>query len=702
MSVSHGQRIVTLTDYITPNVASPIATPGMPGRRIIAFLGDSNTRGFNASSEAPSGWRYSFSRRLRAAGVDHRMVGTRGFTAINSTGASWGGPNPDPRDFQDADGTGKFALEDWRNDGQSGQKMSESITVTSVQTTGSGDTLTSNGHGYADGSLVVLTSTGTLPTITGLSPVTVNGVQYLLGFAKNTTTNTWQMSLLDNGAALPISAAGSGTITAAKGLLELLPAIYATWDATPTDVVWMCGTNDIAAGIDASTPSLEAALETRENAVCSLLDTLLPNALKHRWGVFPFTPGISSQAAKQAAVVTFNAYLATVGTRRGPKWAYVDVGSEITGAQMQSDGTHPVSFGYELVGRRGADAFIASRGSGSSHDVYPFVFRKRAQQACIYLNATNAVLRFPAQSSLNPGSDNFFFGCRYFPTAFASGTNAIIQQENPFNTGSLLSCTNNDGDTANLLGYWKQASPAIVNSALTKVLKRLRWHQLFVFCSFSRQLMALWVNGRLVQRTPCSAAAITSSTGWYLGGSSLSSALGLYMHFIQGHSSTMDIEDAGQWARLLYAQGVDPPGTTAKYLCSEGTGTSVAGIGTAGALTAGTLTNGAWIAAGDYPHPVDVGYRRLAWDMHPDVQTGAYTPAWGESVRVSPPGGGQTNTIPTAVGHRSERIHIKNVGSNALTLATTSAQTIDGSAPGTLAAGASLTLESDGANLISI
>ena len=61
-----------------------------------------------------------------------------------------------------------------------------------------------------------------------------------------------------------------------------------------------------------------------------------------------------------------------------------------------------------------------------------------------------------------------------------------------------------------------------------------------------------------------------------------------------------------------------------------------------------------------------------------------------------------TVTLPTAVGISGQSFVIKNgntvVSGNLITMATTSAQTIDGSAPGTITPLSSLTVVSDGSN----
>jgi hypothetical protein len=59
-----------------------------------------------------------------------------------------------------------------------------------------------------------------------------------------------------------------------------------------------------------------------------------------------------------------------------------------------------------------------------------------------------------------------------------------------------------------------------------------------------------------------------------------------------------------------------------------------------------------------------------------------------------------TTTFMTAVARRGKQFIIKNTGAGTITIATTSSQTIDGASPGTVAAGATLRLMSDGANWI--
>jgi len=84
------------------------------------------------------------------------------------------------------------------------------------------------------------------------------------------------------------------------------------------------------------------------------------------------------------------------------------------------------------------------------------------------------------------------------------------------------------------------------------------------------------------------------------------------------------------------------------------------------------------------------------------VKTAAYTAVLGDFVPVNTVGGAVTITLPTAVGGAGQRIQIKDTGSagtNAITVAVTSAQTVDGTTPATIAvAKASRIFVSDGAN----
>lgn len=89
------------------------------------------------------------------------------------------------------------------------------------------------------------------------------------------------------------------------------------------------------------------------------------------------------------------------------------------------------------------------------------------------------------------------------------------------------------------------------------------------------------------------------------------------------------------------------------------------------------------------------------------VKTADYTAAAGELVRVST-AAAHTITLPTAVGIAGQRIAVKDVtgagaATNNITIATTSAQTIDGAAPAAITAdrGARLYV-SDGANWLKL
>ncbi|MBK7377366.1 MAG: hypothetical protein IPJ02_17980 [Chitinophagaceae bacterium] len=83
------------------------------------------------------------------------------------------------------------------------------------------------------------------------------------------------------------------------------------------------------------------------------------------------------------------------------------------------------------------------------------------------------------------------------------------------------------------------------------------------------------------------------------------------------------------------------------------------------------------------------------------AKTGDYT-ATDVDYTIHFTSGTNTFTLPTAVGCTGRIYVVKNTSGNNLTLATTSAQTIDGSAPGTLTTGSAAQFQSTGANWIKI
>lgn len=84
------------------------------------------------------------------------------------------------------------------------------------------------------------------------------------------------------------------------------------------------------------------------------------------------------------------------------------------------------------------------------------------------------------------------------------------------------------------------------------------------------------------------------------------------------------------------------------------------------------------------------------------AKTADYTIGPGGLGIVNCTSGSFTVTLPTAMGVTGRLHIIKNSGAGTITLATTGGQTIDGGAPGTVAAGAVIRLVSDGAGWITI
>lgn len=83
------------------------------------------------------------------------------------------------------------------------------------------------------------------------------------------------------------------------------------------------------------------------------------------------------------------------------------------------------------------------------------------------------------------------------------------------------------------------------------------------------------------------------------------------------------------------------------------------------------------------------------------AKTANYT-ATSDDYTIHFTSGTSTFTLPTAVGITGRIYVVRNDSGNTLTLATTSSQTINGAAPGTIATGAGIGLQSTGANWITI
>ncbi|WP_437679982.1 SGNH/GDSL hydrolase family protein [Sorangium sp. So ce131] len=629
---------------------------------VLAWLGDSNGVGYPASQEAATGSRVVVQRALIAHGIPFRMVG-RGFGALNGTGQQWG-RYPLTEDLHDSPATG---LWDWRHNCYTGRRLVKTTTVTGVNT--STGTITAPGHTLLVGDPFYLTSTGATPTY---------AVAQQLVYAATVNGNDIQPAQYEGGSAIGVLTAGSGTITLCEGLADMLPAIVASWDATPTDVIVMGGTNDVIALIDAGSSEADAlaACKTRELTYEALLDNYCPGARKYRWSVMPVTSGVTNQAAKESVRSQLNTWLASEAVpARGGLWTFVHATARIGAPQMQGDGLHPYRAGYQLMGQDGARPIITAVGQGPVDERFPQPFVRRQPQACVELRAPTDRIAFPAQPGLNPGANAFFLRVDFMPFEVSSGTRVIAQLESPYSNGMLLAARN-----SNVVLYWKSASPCIPVSNFTPGLQRFRHSRLFLFCDPAGHA-AVFANGQLLQRVQTTAAAITSSAGLYLGGvGGLDCAPGLYQSLIFGHGAGLTIEAAARMAWRDYVLGEDPTGTTAKFDVSEGTGTAIGGKVVGSTAATLTVSTGGWVAGGRYKRPWDEGYVRPAMDQQLRTITGAYQVARDEYVKYS--AGSYNLILPDAQGNTGARVILAEVGNSSTptTILAKGGETVEGGA----------------------
>lgn len=654
-----------------------------PSRRVIAWVGESNFLGFGAAVDGATGPRAPFQQHLMAAGINFRMVG-RGYGGLNGAGQTLG-RFPFVEEFHDSH---TMLIADWRSDSHGGRSISKTSTVTNIAVDG---TVTAPGHTLTSADPVVLTSTGVAPIASVVQPV-----YYALN--PNVGAGTFQLQQYNgSGSALTFLSNGSGTITAAEGLAEMLPYIAQTWDEEPTDIYISGGANDLYTAYNGGMSAADclAMLQAREAVYETVVDAAVPGtANKFRCSFQQFTHGATNYAAMRPIIADFNAWLEARINARGRKWAYVDVTSEHADGDYSTDGIHGRKTFYDRMGRSMSQPLIAAVGTGHDYDKAPRPFVQRTPQPCIELRATADRVYIAANALHNPGSQTFWFAISYMPFALPAGINAIVQQENPQSDATLLAQV-----SGRPLMYFK-AAPIITSSSYNLVMQQFRWHRFLCFYDASNNEAAMYLNGNLVARVLTTMSAITSQDGWAIGGiPSVANALGLYSDFVIGRGPGVDINDSALMARRDYYTGVTHVTAVARYALSEGTGLSVAG--NVSGSPNGTITSGTWIPATEYMRPWERGYVKPIWDQRPSNVTAAYTATYGESVRCDPTSAGFTVTLPTAVGKRGAQIKIANVSAstNGIVVDGNASETVFGATTQTIStAYQTMVIESDGAN----
>lgn len=652
--------------------------------RVITLIGDSIVAGDGASSEAATGPREALCRTLSEAGVQFTLEGVKGWGAPSGTGTTWGNfPNID--DFHDAP---KEVIPSFQHNGFHGRRLSATTLVTAVDT-GTG-VFSAAGTTVGDGSPVRLTSTGALPTL--------SVVQHIY-FARDVVLGvSYKLAAFEGGPALTVSNAGSGTIVSNEGLTELVAGLFAAHEQEATDIVIGGGTNDISKLVDDGTPNPLVVLQARATAYWNAIDLSAPSdARRYAPSLLPITAPATNAVAKNELVDQYNAWLETAVPTRGGLWAFVDV--QVSAAAMSADGYHPTIAGADAYGTAIGRAIVTRVGVTEGERVG--IITRRPPRACVELRTrASDQIRIPVHASVNPESDDWFAFVWWHPFELFTGTNVILQNEQPYNEGLALAQSSDQ-----LLLYWKTGAPVVPASDYTRVFRAHRWHLLGVMGSRSRGQAAVTCQGKLVQRVHVSSpGAITASTGWYLGAvGGLNGATGLFSEFVVGHAASLDIEQFVRWSRRLFDKGELPPSATNDYPLNDGGGTSLAGRVNGSA--SGILTGGFWTPAGNYRKPIDEGYVRPDWDVRPYTVTAATGIAIGELLRVNPTGGAFPVTLPSAIRLRGRRLAVKNVtaSTNAITLTPAGAEKIDDGATYVMTVAREVVyLESDGANWLKV
>ncbi|MGN6107656.1 MAG: GDSL-type esterase/lipase family protein [Kofleriaceae bacterium] len=644
----------------------------------IILVGDSNTAGFAANLSNATGYREAFQEELVALGYEARFMGPHGYGALSGTGTTWG-RFPSATDFHGE--TFHIGLTSWAHHGEYGRKMSASFTLTGVNT--GTEVLTATGHDMQNGSMFVVSSTGTVPG--GLSA----GTAY---FAGAVSGNDLKATLFEGSTSyVNLTSAGAGTITIGTGLAQLVPATFAALPRAPKTVLLMAGTNDVSALVDTAASNQLATLQARMTALLDAIEEAAPDAERIIVSsILPFYSGATNYADKATLAASFNAWLATYVPTRGSQFTYVDGAAGFGAGLMSSDGVHPTREGYRLLARNFAEAYRKMRGPVPRVPAVPGYIAKRAPKASLkFAGGTDRVV-VPNQTAFDPGSGSFAFAIWYRPTALPSGGPQVVCQLSDASTsGILLAQSGTD-----LTVYVASGAAVIPSSSYTKVLRNLRWHRIMVVADNDRDQVSMFVNGRLVQTVNVSSWTISPTSGWWFGyPGSLAAVTGQ----LQGFAFTktrIDIDDAPLVARRDYFFAKPLPGQVG-YELSDGSGASAAS--TVAGASAGVITGATWVASTQHLKPVDEGFDGKALDVTGALTTDATLEA-NSFVLIDPPADINL-TLPDPSTWQGKQIIIRNTSGSFGAYAISPSGDIDGSGGSYFFGSGVRRFVSDGANV---
>lgn len=589
-----GGELVGQLDASHPLAVEPTAqeAAAVDDLDAICLFGTSLIAGDGASSDAATGVRLPLFQALRAAGARFTFVGPHGEGALRGAGVTHGRFTA-ANDYHAP--LGLPPLGRWSHHGESGRLMSRVATVTAIDT--ATDRLTAAGHDLGTTSLAVLATTGTMPA--GLSA----SRWY---FASAPSGATFALAELEGGTAVNIEDAGSGTLVLGTGLAEMATVTLPLLGAQT--VIVCAATNDISQSVDGADPDPLSTAQTRAIAMFDAIEAGAPGALRLVVSIPRFYSGSTNFAAKTAIVDGFNAWLSAHVPTRGSRWAYVDAAAGLSAAHTISDGVHLTRIGNRIYAEAIARGYLLATSGAPRLYPVPRFPRPRTAQPVLEMTATTNQVSIPDQAGIREGGANACWAIWWRPpaTTLATGLNAIVQQ-NATTTGFLLA-----HNGANLVLYYLFGAPVIPVSSYTSHVVAGLWHRIFFLVDHVANQVGLYLNGRHVQTVNIPAGGISVQQALLLGaGGGQPAALGQYQGMLFAKGPDITIGSALELAEHDYYDGMDPPGVSARYNLSEGTGSSVAGA-VAGS-TAGTVTGATWLAANIEPRPmIDDGAGPLA------------------------------------------------------------------------------------------
>lgn len=401
------------------------------------------------------------------------------------------------------------------------------------------------------------------------------------------------------------SATGGHTLSEIAAQALVSEALCGVPDAT----VILGGTNDNAES-EASAESTVDAMQAALVAYVHARQAANPRGVVFVPDLYPWVSPAADYAAHNAVRVAYNAELPELCASLGPHVHFVEAGSLLSAAHMDSSGIHANADGNRIVGRQIAEAILRYMPSPEAGPELPRNVLRRTARAAFRISAnTGKVAIFAATDGLCPESTgSWSAGIRFYPEDMS---NAALQRIFGWYTTGDFALVDVVGTTGVVQG-WSGVLPTPTTQSGAGLMHLNKWHAIVISADASTGLvqtfvMRAGVDGRAVTMLGASAYAtpwnITQAALLLGADADINGQPGLYQDLWvhTGRAVTSDEVEA------FYYDGVIPAGVTAYYPLDEGSGATLHPAAGFTGLPNGAVTGTAWSAASAVPTPWDYG-----------------------------------------------------------------------------------------------